>query len=528
MESTWLAGATAPSRDPVIHALKRFTYGPTPELVDEVRRIGVDAWFENQLNYSSVPDQKLDEFLAKWKMFDFVHKDVNLYWKLAEDESLQPLSSLFSSDRMSIKILHLYTVISQAHSNRQIYEMMVEFWHDHFNITSVGEGLKDELLDWHTNDWNKNVIRAHALGNFEDMLNASAIHPAMIVYLDGELSAKQIPNENYSRELLELHTVTPKSGYTQDDVISASKLFSGLRVKWPTRYYARRKDFNIVGEKTLIDVPPFQTMLHVERQNFGTFKIMGWEGSVNSASQVLPAIKSLNSYLVSHPQTAKTIALKLGRRFVRDEPSDKFINDIASVFTSSKGDIQSTLRAVLRHPDFSKSVGTKFKRPGEDYISVARALKVWPNFSNLGVLKGRTQDFPVESRIVSGELTQLGHAPLSWPFPDGYADVASAWVNSNAQLVRWNIYSNFVRGTTWNQPAWQEIYTPDASESVDSLIDRISQSLLFSELGRSDRTAISNAIAKTYGISPDLQRLRREIIALIARLVIQLPVWSLR
>jgi len=276
MESRWSAGATSPSSDPIIHLLRRFTYGPTKELVLEVTKIGADAWIEKQLDHLSISDSEVDAFLAKQEIFNYIHKDMNFLWALAESEGDIAKGQIFNSNHMSGRVLHLYTLIRQAHSNRQIFEMMVEFWHDHFNITTLGDETKDGHLDWHTNDWNKQVIRQYALTTFEDLLQATALHPAMIVYLDGELSTKELPNENYGRELLELHTVTPKSGYTQADLIDASKLFSGLRVKWPERYYQRGKKPRLEGNNTLIDVAPFATMLHEQRQNYGTFKI--WAG----------------------------------------------------------------------------------------------------------------------------------------------------------------------------------------------------------------------------------------------------------
>jgi uncharacterized protein (DUF1800 family) len=137
--------------------------------------------------------------------------------------------------------------------------------------------------------------------------------------------------------------------------------------------------------------------------------------------------------------------LKLGRRFVEDVPSQKFISDIAATYSSSDGDIKTTLRAVYKHSDFKNAIGTKLKRPGEDYISVARALEIWPNFSNLGTWPGITKNFAFISNISRDELSRMGHVPLAWPFPDGYPDIAASWVNANYQVVRWNIYGNFAR-----------------------------------------------------------------------------------
>jgi uncharacterized protein (DUF1800 family) len=403
--------------------------------------------------------------------------------------------------------------------------MMVEFWHDHFNITTLGDETKDGLLDWHTNDFNKRVIREYALTNFEDLLFATALHPAMIIYLDGELSTKELPNENYGRELLELHTVTPKSGYTQEDILNAAKLFSGLRVKWPERWYQRGPRPFPQGNK-LTDISPFATMLHENRQNFGTFKVMGWQRTVNSIDEVMPAIKSLLNYLTFHPETAKTIALKLGRRFVEDVPSQKFISDIASTFTSSKGDIKATLRAVYNHADFRNSVGKKLKRPGEDYISVARSLDVWPNFQHLQKWPGMTREFAYPA-VLPNEVARMGHAPLSWPFPDGYPDIAKSWVNASQQVVRWNVYGTYVQGHTWSAPDWDSLLATRET-NVDRQIDQVAQLLLFKELGSADRIAIKNAVAKAYGPDPDMNNRYREITSVICRLIFQLPVWSLR
>ncbi|MFM7873033.1 MAG: DUF1800 domain-containing protein [Actinomycetota bacterium] len=525
MESSWSSGATAPSTDPIIHLLHRFTYGPTKELVAEVNKLGADTWFEKQLDHLAISDTEVDSYISKWDAFNYIHKDMNFLWALAESEGDITKGQLFYSNHFSGRVLHLYTLIRQAHSNRQIFEMMVEFWHDHFNITTLGDETKDGNLDWHTNDFNKRVIREFALGKFEDLLQATAIHPAMIVYLDGELSTKELPNENYGRELLELHTVTPKSGYTQADINDAAKLFSGLRVKWPERWYQRGPRPRPQGN-TFIDVWPYSTMLHGERQNFGTLKVMGWQRTVTSVDQVLPAIRSLLGYLASHPETANTIALKLGRRFVEDIPSQKFISDIASAYSTSGGDIKATLRAVYQHADFRNAVGKKLKRPGEDYVSVARSLDVWPNFTRLQKWPAMTKEFAFPA-IIPNELARMGHAPLSWPFPDGYPDIAKSWVNASHQVVRWNIYGHFVQGNTWNEPAWESLLA-NRETNLDKQIDQVAQQFLFKELGSADRISVRNAVTKIYGANPDLNNNYRNVTALISRLIFQLPVWSLR
>jgi uncharacterized protein (DUF1800 family) len=525
MQSSWAAGATAPSSDPIIHLLQRFTYGPTKKLVSEVNKIGADAWFEQQLDHLSISDREVDSYIAQQDCFNYIHKDMDFLWPLAESEGDISKGQLFYANHFSGRVLHLYTIIQQTHSNRQIFEMMVDFWHNHFNITTLGDDTKDGNLDWHTNDWNKRVIREFALTKFEDLLQATALHPAMIVYLDGELSTKELPNENYGRELLELHTVTPKSGYTQNDINEASRLFSGLRVRWPERWYHRGPRPKPQGN-TFLNVSPYASMLHGERQNFGTFKIMGWQQTVTSVDQVMPAIKSLLNYLAMHPETAKTIALKLGRRFVEDVPSQKFITDISSTYLSSRGDIKETLRAVYKHSDFKNAIGTKLKRPGEDYISVARALDVWPDFTRLQRWPAISKVFAFPT-IVRDELARMGQAPLSWPFPDGYPDIAVNWVNANYQVLRWNVYGNYVQGNTWKAPVWDSLLSVRET-NLDRQIDQVSQLLLFKELGSADRVSVRKAVTKVYGENPNLANQYNEITGLIARLIFQLPVWSLR
>ena len=121
----------------------------------------------------------------------------------------------------------------------------------------------------------------------------------------------------------------------------------------------------------------------------------------------------------------------------------------------------------------------------------------------------------------------MGHAPLSWPFPDGYPDVAAHWVNASYQVVRLNVYRHFLQGNTWGQPSWETLLAVRET-NLDKQIDQLSQLLLFKELGSADRISVKNAVAKVFGANPDLNNSYRDITVFIARLILQLPVWSLR
>ncbi len=129
--------------------------------------------------------------------------------------------------------------------------------------------------------------------------------------------------------------------------------------------------------------------------------------------------------------------------------------------------------------------------------------------------------------MVPDDLKRMGHAPLSWPFPDGYPDVASNWVIANYQVLRWNAYGHFIQGNTWNQPSLDWLLAVRET-NVDRQIDQVARVLLFTELGSADRTSVRNAVTKVFGSNPDMNTYYRDITGLIARLIFQLPVWSLR
>ena len=158
---------------------------------------------------------------------------------------------------------------------------------------------------------------------------------------------------------------------------------------------------------------------------------------------------------------------------------------------------------------------------------MARALDIWPNFSKLGSWTGMTKEFAFISPIAQDELKSVGHVPLSWPFPDGYPDIATNWVNANYQVMRWNIYGYFVRGQSWSEPNWTSLM-PVREANVDKQINVVADALLHTDLGSADKTSIKNAVTKTFGSNPDFSGRSREINALISRLIFQLPVWSLR
>ena len=194
--------------------------------------------------------------------------------------------------------LGVATLARAAWSERQLFEVMVDFWSNHLNVTNPSSDV------WYCrHDWDRTVIRAHALGRFEDMLVASTQHPAMLLYLNNAESNKDLPNENYGRELLELHTVSVDAGYSEDEMRNSVLVLTGFGLDWDTGEFHYNKDDHYVG--------PVQ--------------ILGFSAKNGSAAKGYTVVLDYLRYLANHPMTATHIARKLCLRFVSDTPPDSLV-----------------------------------------------------------------------------------------------------------------------------------------------------------------------------------------------------------
>ena len=234
--------ALNPAQDPVLHLLRRATYGPTPELAAEVRRTGTTAWLDAQLHpLTAVPDTAMDtlarryprQSLAVWQARDQLAPDDR--WALMEE----------AVD------LH---IARAAWSRRQLLEVLADFWSNHLNVTCPSSDVWDSR-----HLYARDVVRKHALGTFSDMLVASARHPAMLAYLDNATSSKKAPNENHGRELLELHTVGVDGGYAEKDVRSSALILTGLSVDSDSGEYEYKPIRHYVGPVTVDGLLPRAT-----------------------------------------------------------------------------------------------------------------------------------------------------------------------------------------------------------------------------------------------------------------------------
>jgi len=374
------SASTVISNDPVYHFLNRISWGVREDDLARAHKLGISEYLEEQLDPDSLKDK-----VKVSKLFSL---------------DLGRLRDLKDSHQQSYEALLLTMIARAVHSKRQLLERMVEFWSDHFNIAS--EGLERELIVFQ-----RDTIRAHALGNFHDLLVSVAQSPAMLYYLDNYLNVKDAPQENYARELMELHTLGVDGGYSEADVKAVARAFTG----WT------------VGENTFA----FRSYDHDTDAKLVLGTTLAPGRGIEDGMDVLQMVSD-------HPSTAVYLGYKLCVRFVSDDPPQGLVDSTAAVWTQTSGDIKSVLRLIFLSQEFADSTGEKLRRPLEHFITMLRATGT------------EVRDFGYLQRV----LEELGQVPYGWATPDGYPDVAESWINTGGLLERWN-RANLLAGHAWNK-----------------------------------------------------------------------------
>lgn len=380
-------------RDPTAHVINRLSFGITDALREHIAQIGVDAYIEEQLSPATINDSRYENAFSTF--FPDLQRDT---------------TDLFSSTRsMELEIGRLNaqlignTVYRAVYSERQLYERMVHFWTDHFNVHNANQiAIVLKVAD------DRDVIRQHAMGHFRDLLGASAHSPAMLYYLDNFTSSQEAPNENYARELLELHTLGVNGGYTEDDVKEVARCFTGWSFYRPRGQNA--------AQNSPIGTFVFNPRAHDNGEKFVLGHRIPAGGGIEDGEQVL-------DILAAHPSTARFVSSKLIRRFVSDTPPESLVEACAETFLRTNGDIVSVLRSIFNSAEFWNAP-PKFKRPFEYTISILRPLNPSIRFRQF-------------ARPFAEAMQNLGHVPFQRPSPDGYPDVQAYWVSN--LLMRWNI-----------------------------------------------------------------------------------------
>ncbi len=367
------------SIDPVVHMLNRVSFGPRPGDLDRARAMGIDRYVEWQLDGEAIDDRACE---VRTSVIDAAHAPTPLLFELPPDQVETQIGR--------------HALLRAVYSQRQLHEVMVELWSDHFHV-GIGKASCRHLYP----AYDREVCRRHALGSFGDLLTASAKHPAMLVYLDGRDNrragsspadgARQGPNENYARELFELHTLGVHGGYTQRDVMEAARCLTGF----------------VVREEWRPGAVEFVPELHDSGEKLVLGETIAAGGGADDVDKLLRIVGS-------HPSTARHVTGKIARAFVADDPPAALVERASATFLSSHGDIKKTVAAILTDPDFSTGAGAKIKRPFRFVASALRALHA---------------DTHAKGPLL-GWLSRMGHAPFAWPTPDGYPMKSEPWLTT--------------------------------------------------------------------------------------------------
>lgn len=378
--------------DADFHLLNRATFGPAPGELTRLKKVGRQAWLDEQL----APESLSDTFC-----------DLRAGW--FESLSFEPGSAYEFHRHVLREEISRHALFRAIYSRRQLYEVMVEFWTDHLNIDlEKGDCIYLKLSD------DREVIRKHALGKFRDLIRASATSPAMLTYLDGrDNKVRQehkgdTPNENYARELLELHTLGVNGGYTQHDVYEAARCLTGWTVDLKQNFLSGLNVFKPARGESY-----FKPEWHDD----GGKEVLGITIAAGGGKT---DIDQLIDIVCKHPSTARHIAWKLCRRFVTESPPETLVQSIAKVFQTTEGDIKATLRAIFTSDEFNAVRGQLFKRPFRFIVSALRSLAA---------------DTSAQKNLVD-YLHRMGHGLFQHPTPDGYPDEESPWMGT--LLWRWN------------------------------------------------------------------------------------------
>ncbi len=429
-----LDGPLAPSAsadiDPVAHALNRFTFGAGPGDYARVAAMGVDAFLDEQLAPEKIADGVCERAISRFS---------ECWW--------EPVGEAYDEDDEALSpVLRRVALLRAIYSRRQLFEVMCEFWSDHLNIDpGKGDCRYVKISD------DQKTIRENALGNFGAMIRASAKSPAMLWYLDGRANAKskpeEKPNENYARELMELHTLGVHGGYTQQDVMEVARCLTGWTI-------LAKKDDGFSGKLLSPLKDRAKVAFRKEAHDDGAKTVLGQDIPAGLGEGDLDRVVEI---VTNHPGTAQFIATKLCVRFISDEPPQSAVDVVARAFTESKGDIKTVLRALFATPEFHASAGAKFKRPFHFIVSALRATNA---------------ETDADRGIIS-YLEKMGHVPFRFPTPDGYPARASHWL---ATLPwRWKfalaLSTNAVPGTRIDRKSLERAMGGDAA-LMASLLNR--------------------------------------------------------
>jgi uncharacterized protein (DUF1800 family) len=463
-------------------AVSRLTFGPRPGEVERVIAMGTDRWIERQLDPDRIPDPTLDGLLTElpvWHMDvrtlvdscppqDIFIRDLRTARGIAPKAQFQ----LTADDSIALKAINaranLYynefqtaKVLRAQMSERELVEVLTDFWENHFSVYAAKMPTRFTLLDY-----DRDVIRPRVLGKFRDLLGAVAHSPAMLYYLDNYQSVADsnhltLPelrqaektgrrpvnhrrnglNENYGRELLELHTLGADGGYTQKDVIAVARALTGWTLDNP------RQGGGFIFREGQHDAEPKIVLGHTLPAGRGE----------EDGEEVLDII-------ARHPATAHHIAFELVRRFVSDTPSVALVNRVAETYRRTDGDIRKMLRTIFTSPEFFSRAAyrAKVKSPFELVVSARRIMNASPD----------------TSASTAYQIQRMGEQLFGHLAPNGWPETGDQWINAGALLDRINFgvqagagRMRFASAEQW--PGWALLIAMPLDKQVDGVVDQV-------------------------------------------------------
>lgn len=437
------------------HLVTRFSYGLTPALAQEVRRAGGGrAWFERQLEPDRVGDAGVPDHFAWWSGLSRSAPDL---WKRQERE----VESVWEVTAQYARAC----LLRRIYSHRQVLEIMTEFWENHLHVPVDGDAHGLFRADY------GRVVRRHALGRFDELLQATTVHPAMLVFLDGAVSTKRAPNENLGRELLELHTVG-RGAFTEADVKDSSRILTGWSVDmWKTWRASYQPEDHATGRVSAVG------FRHANAKKDGREVTMAYL-----------------KHLAHHPATARRIARRLAVKFVSDRPSEALVKRLARVYLKHDTAIKPVLRALVTSSEFRRAAGKKVRDPGEDLVATYRALRVTlkkPPAGRAGDEYGAMQ--------LLWQTSSMGATPYGWSRPDGQPIDSDSWASPARLLASMEVHQSLAggwwpkKGTGYRPPkAW----LPRTPVRFDDLVDHLSVQLL----GRHASPRLVKACSQAVGV----------------------------
>ena len=449
LSPTWASASSAASfagSDRDLHLLRRATWGPNRAALARIEKVGANRWLDEQLDPRSIRDAACEDLIDE--RFPRLRWSIRKAWKTLD----------FGWDLMFD--LGVSTLARACWSERQLLEVMVDFWSNHLNVANPSDSV------WASrHDYDRRVIREHALGRFSDMLRASATHPAMMTYLNNAESTKESPNENYGRELLELHTVGVDGGYDETDMRNSALVMTGFGIDWDT------------GEFEYHDWAHWT----------GPVRVMNWSAANRDAKGKDLGLDYVD-FLAHHPSTAQHLATKLAIRFVSDTPDRGLVDALAQTYLDHGTAIVPVLEKLFRSTSFANAIGEKVRRPMQDLVGTVRTLGIRPDASGKKGMYG-----------LYWMLEGLGDAPMAWPQPNGYPDFADAWRSAGGLLARWNMHQSLA-SHWWPKalrlPELRKLLPKRLPATHGDAIDVLSKKLVFQTMRPGDRDAILGLIGK--------------------------------